>query len=77
MILDSYRRGLTDQGKLVVGVPMLTSVANLQFWLRLCNASAIPGAAALLQEFKSKASDKEQFAEFLQQYNSSLIRKVD
>lgn len=68
--------GLTDQGSILVGVPMLTSVTNLQFWLRLCNATSIKGAANLLQEFNAKAADKEEFVEFLQEYNSSLIQKV-
>ena len=59
----------------MVGIPMVTSVGNLQFWLHLCNAASMPEAAALVKHFKAK-SGKDQFATFLKEYNRSLIEKV-
>ena len=70
------RLGLSSQAAIVVGVPMLTSVGNLRFWLHLCKASAVPGAAELVQQFKDKSGDKQQFAQFARAYNRDLIQKV-
>ena len=70
------RLGLSSQAAVVVGVPMLTSVGNLRFWLHLCHSSALPGAAELVQQFKDESGDREQFAHFARAYNQNLIQKV-
>ena len=69
------RMGLTDQGSIVVGIPMVTSVGNLQFWLQLCSAASMPEATALLKRFRAE-SGSDDFATFLKEYNRSLIEKV-
>ena len=62
---------------MVVGVPMLTSVGNLQFWLHLCNATHADGAAALVRDFKAhEAEGKEALLNFCASYNRDLVRKV-
>jgi len=70
------RMGLLDGASVVVGVPMLTSVGNLRFWLQLCRSSGLPGAEEILQQFKGESSDKARFAEFTRAYNADLVRKV-
>ena len=67
--------GLTEQGSIVVGIPMVTSIGNLQFWLQLCSAASLPESAALVKRFRAK-SDNDDFAAFLKDYNRSLIEKV-
>ena len=70
------RQGLTEQCQVVVGVPMLTSAANLSFWLHLCNASGADGAIDLVREFKEHEADKEDLAHFTRTYNRNLVQKV-
>ncbi len=67
---------LARRATIVVGVPMLTSVGNLRFWLQLCNSGALPGAAELVQEFQMESGDKAGFAEFTRAYNTKLVQKV-
>lgn len=67
--------GLTEQGTIVVGIPMITAIGNLQFWLQLCKAAALPEAKALVAHFKAEAG-KDHFATFLKDYNRSLIKQV-
>lgn len=69
--------GLTEQGKVVVGIPMVTSVANLQFWLQLCNAASLPEAASTVQRFRAQARDKDRLAQDFQEYNRTLVKQVN
>ena len=76
MRLVQCRLELSSQAKIVVGVPMLTSVGNLRFWLHLCQSSALSGAGELVQQFKDKSGDRGQFSHFARAYNQDLIQKV-
>ena len=73
-----YRRGLTQDTKLVVGLPMLSSPGNLRFWITLCGCSAQdPDLAALLAEFEdAAAAGKPQLRTFCRKWNADLLRKV-
>jgi 5,10-methylenetetrahydrofolate reductase len=41
---DAHVRQVTQRCQICVGVPMLTSPANLRFWISLCGASVQGGA---------------------------------
>jgi hypothetical protein len=73
-----YRRGLTQDTKLVVGLPMLSSPGNLRFWITLCGCSAQdPDLAALLADFeRAAAAGKPQLRNFCREWNADLLRKV-
>lgn len=71
-----FRKGLTQQSRVVVGIPMLTSTGNLRFWLHLCKAASNDGAAQLVQEFQGREGDKAEMARFTHAYNQSLIDRV-
>ncbi len=60
----------------MVGVPMVTSTSNLQFWLRLCSAASLPETTALVNRFKIEASSPDDFPTFLRAYNRDLIKQV-
>ena len=68
--------GLPEQGKVVVGIPMVTSVSNLQFWLQLCDASTLPEARSLVQDFKAKSTDKDYLVHSFEEYNTNLVKQV-
>ena len=60
----------------MVGVPMVTSTSNLQFWLQLCSAASLPETTALVNRFKIEASSPDDFSTFLRAYNRDLIQQV-
>lgn len=55
---------------------MVTSIANLRFWLQLCNAASLPEAAALIQHFQANSPDKDELAKSFRDYNQELVTKV-
>ena len=74
---DICRLGLQRKIKLVIGIPMLTSARSLGFWLRLCAASRLAGAAEQLQRFQTQeAAGAEAMRAFCYDYMSQLIGKV-
>ena len=63
--------------QLVLGVPVISSVGNLDFWLRLCSARSLPGAEQVLEAFpQQRGTSKAAHAAEVQQWNADLIRKV-
>jgi hypothetical protein len=61
----------------VVGIPMLTSARSLGFWLRLCSAGRLPGAAEQLQRFQAQeAAGPVALRAFCHEHMSRLIGKV-
>lgn len=71
------RLGLQREARLVIGIPMLTSARSLGFWLRLCSASRLAGAAEQLQHFQAQeAAGAEAMRAFCYEHMSQLIRKV-
>ncbi|KAK9824200.1 hypothetical protein WJX72_008491 [[Myrmecia] bisecta] len=76
-IQEVHRQGLHKHTRLVIGMPIISSTGNLDFWLRLCNARGQPGAADLLQHFGSKeAEGRVQFWAFCRQWNRRLVEQV-
>lgn len=71
------RANLAAQTQLVIGVPMLTSASSLRFWLALCGASNLPGAASLLDKFDGHDSESRDAQKaFYQHWTAELISKV-
>ena len=71
------RSGLASQADIIVGIPMLTSVNNLCFWLRLCNVLETPEAAVLIEAFRrQELCGPTQFAHFAADWNERLIQQV-
>ena len=56
---------------------MISSAANMSFWLHLCQATNLPGAAQVIQPFvEAAAKGKECLEEYCLQYNTDLLKKV-
>ncbi|KAK9841276.1 hypothetical protein WJX74_003007 [Apatococcus lobatus] len=66
------RQQVLEECQLVVGMPILSSVRNLQFWLELCGVSRRPAATQLLQTF-GRAQDPDQMCA---EWNISTIQQV-
>jgi len=61
----------------VVGLPMLTSPANLAFWATLCNCWGVDGLDAVMADFKAaEAAGKPQLRQFCRAWNADLLQKV-
>jgi len=69
------RRGLTRDARILVGLPMLTSAESLAFWLDLCRAGDVPGAAAALRAFR-EADAGGRGAEYGHRYVAELATKA-
>ena len=59
----------------MVGLPMLTSANAFAFWLDLCRAGNVPGAATALRAFREAEADGSSAA-FCHRFTAELIRKV-
>lgn len=56
---------------------MLTSASSLRFWLALCGASNLPGAASLLDKFDGHDSESRDAQKaFYQHWTAELISKA-
>lgn len=65
------------EARLVVGLPMLTSPANLAFWATLCNCWGVDGLDAVMADFKAaEAAGKPQLRQFCRAWNADLLQKV-
>lgn len=65
--------------QLVLGMPIISSAGNLDFWLRLCGARGLPEAAALLASFPQAgdgSGGKAAHAAAVHDWNASLIQRV-
>ena len=61
----------------MLGLPIVPSIGNLDFWLRLCNVRGLPESQALLAGFpQSEERDKEGHAAAVREWNADLIRRV-
>ncbi len=70
--LDHRRERVLDTCQLLVGMPILASVRNLEFWLELCGVSHLPAAKQLLASF-STAKDPDQMCS---DWNRNTIKQV-
>ena len=81
------RRGLlygsdgSDDGstaKVLVGMPFLSSPANLAFWLALAHCTGRPASRQLLTNFRTATAtkDKAELAEYFCQYNAELVARL-
>eukprot|EP00887_Chlorella_sp_A99_P006191 scaffold3.g6191.t1 len=70
--------GLTQRVRLVVGVPIVSSAANLDFWLRLCDVRQLPEAQALLAAFPPEAhgDGRAAWQAAVREWNAALIRRT-
>lgn len=56
---------------------MISSAANMKFWLYLCQASNLPDAITAIKPFSDAAADgKLSLAGHCQEYNAALVHKV-
>lgn len=71
--------------KVVLGLPIVPSAGNLDFWLRLCGVRHMPEAHTLLGTFPQLGGaegagghgrSKEEHAAAVRQWNAQLIKKV-
>ena len=61
----------------MLGLPIVPSIGNLDFWLRLCNVRGLPESQALLAGFpQSEERGKEGHAAAVREWNADLIRRV-
>ena len=62
---------------LLVGCPMISSAANMKFWLYLCQALHLPEADAAIEPFAAAAAQgKDCLDEHCLQYNTDLVQRV-
>ncbi len=75
---DAVSRGLNQQAKILVGMPLISSPGNLAFWLSLANCTGSARAQELLREFQAAAMgcSKAAFAEYCLGYNRDLARQL-
>lgn len=67
----------SSQSQLVVGIPMVSSAGNLDFWLRLCGARGLPEAEELLSAFPRQGDlGKPAFEAAVKQWNADFIQRV-
>jgi len=72
-----FRQRLLSDTKLIVGCPMISSAANMKFWLYLCQASNLPEATAAMKPFSDAAAKgKQSLAVCCQEYNANLMQQV-
>lgn len=65
--------------QVVLGLPIVPSAGNLDFWLRLCGVRGLPEAQALLRSFPqadAEGVDKAAHAAAVREWNADLIRRV-
>ncbi|EFN54450.1 hypothetical protein CHLNCDRAFT_135876 [Chlorella variabilis] len=73
---EADRELVSHNVKVMLGLPIVPSIGNLDFWLRLCNVRGLPEAQALLQSFpQSEERDRKGHAAAVRQWNADLIRK--
>ena len=71
------RLGIQTEAKLVIGIPMLTSLRSLRFWLRLCGAEAHEGAPEQLRRFGSEeAKGADAMRSFCNAHTADLVHRV-
>ena len=71
-ILSLCSQRILEGCQLIVGIPILSSIRNLQFWLELCSISRLPAATQLLEAFAT-AQNPDQM---LSKWNISTIQQV-
>ena len=61
-----------------MGLPFLSSPANLAFWLALANCNGRPASKQLLDSFRTAAAtkDKVELAEYCRRYNAELVARL-
>ncbi|DBB06699.1 TPA: hypothetical protein ACH3X1_012202 [Trebouxia sp. C0004] len=76
-ISSVQKQMLLGNTRLIVGCPMVSSAANMKFWLYLCQLYHQPEAAAAVQPFTDAAAESKQcLALYCQKYNTDLVHKV-
>ncbi|MEW5304168.1 MAG: hypothetical protein WDW36_006799 [Sanguina aurantia] len=77
-IADIEKRQLLSSVSLLIGIPMISSAANLAFWLELCGCSkSSPASAAALAGFAAaEAAGKPQAQQHSLNYNRSMVQMV-
>lgn len=73
---EADKQRISSNVKVVLGLPIITSVGNLEFWLRLCNVRTLPESQHLLSSFPGpQQRSKEEHAAAVRAWNATLIQK--
>jgi hypothetical protein len=72
------RSGAAARVRLLAGVPVASSAANLDFWLRLAGVRGAPGAEALLAAFPRPGGggDDAAHAAAVRRWNAAFVRRA-
>ena len=75
---ESVAQGLAPQQlQLVLGMPMVSSAGNLDFWLRLCGVRGLPEASDLLAAFpQQEALGHAAWQAAVRGWNAELIQRA-
>lgn len=75
---DYERRGLHEQCRLVVGMPLISSSGNLAFWLSLAGCVGRPACRQLLAGFveAEQSGGMQGAAQHCTRYNEDLLTQV-
>lgn len=76
---DAAQAGVGDSLRIVPGVPMASSRANLDFWLQLAGVRGDPEASQVLDSFPTQGTGAHAAADFqlaVRQWNADFIAKV-
>lgn len=69
--------GDSNQAKILVGVPIITSQRNLDFWIRLCGLNAKEShIAGLKKSFPGKGSGPDVFERAVIDWNTDFLQRV-
>jgi len=80
---ERWFQAISDSGagsavKIIAGVPMVSSLSNLEFWIRLCGFSHRPEAAEVRRSFPSpqQYSSKQELEAAIHQWNADFVQWV-
>lgn len=75
----AQKNGVSNEIKLLAGIPMSTSRSNLEFWLRLCGLGGTPEAAMVVSSFPGNGiggGNKEEYQRLVRDWNVTFVRRT-
>jgi hypothetical protein len=79
---SAEKNGVSNEIKLLAGIPMSTSRGNLEFWLSLCGLAGTAEAAAVVASFpdngirSGSSSNKEEYQKLVREWNITFVQRV-
>ncbi|KAG1671159.1 hypothetical protein FOA52_005413 [Chlamydomonas sp. UWO 241] len=75
---DARARGLTSKARVLCGAPMLSSPANVAFWIALADCGSCVAARQLLADFQAgtTSGDKASALAFVRRYNEAAVARA-